>query len=445
MLDGDLFAQIVDVNGNASPDRTRPVYAPKLATWLRDNEPGLFAGIFGTTSYPDTDAGAAALAQAAYGKTEQLYAAFATLGGLRQQQFLIKQLYFNELSQPSFPDSPSFQQFIRGYRAVQTLFPATLGYTDNLAAYTADPSTVNADHPLGVPTRALVDGQPVQATQVTTGNVDLRLSTIETTRGGDITILGPGGDFIAGSVVRTSDQPNRRATAAGDHERGGVAIDGRLTGRAFTAVPLGFEGILTLRGGAINSFTDGDFRLNQSRLFTQSGGDIRMWSSNGDLNAGQGPKSASNFPPVVVRFDANGASEVDTAGSVSGAGIGAFRQSPTDPASSVILIAPVGEVDAGDAGVRASGNVFVAAARVANADNFKAEGNVSGVPSGGVSAGPAVPADATSAAVAQATKGNDAQGNADKRSIITVDVLGAVDGGAGDKCKDPENRDPECR
>jgi len=445
MLDGDLFAQIVDVNGNASPDRTRPVYAPKLATWLRDNEPGLFAGIFGTTSYPDTDAGAAALAQAAYGKTEQLYAAFATLGGLRQQQFLIKQLYFNELSQPSFPDSPSFQQFIRGYRAVQTLFPATLGYTDNLAAYTADPSTVNEDHPLGAPTRALVDGQPVQATQVVTGNVDLRLSTIQTTRGGDITILGPGGDFIAGSVVRTSDQPNRRATAAGDHERGGVAIDGRLTGRAFTAVPLGFEGILTLRGGAINSFTDGDFRLNQSRLFTQSGGDIRMWSSNGDLNAGQGPKSASNFPPVVVRFDANGASEVDTAGSVSGAGIGAFRQSPTDPASSVILIAPVGEVDAGDAGVRASGNVFVAAARVANADNFKAEGNVSGVPSGGVSAGPAVPADATSATVAQATKGNDALGNADKRSIITVDVLGAVDGGAGDKCKDPENRDPECR
>src|SRR3546814_14956249 len=57
-----------------------------------------------------------------------------------------------------------------------------------------------------------------------------------------------------------------------------------------TAIPSGYEGVLTLRGGTISTFTDGDFLLNQSRLFTRQGGDIIMWSSNADLNAGQGPK-----------------------------------------------------------------------------------------------------------------------------------------------------------
>ncbi|NWM59912.1 hypothetical protein GY645_25025, partial [Escherichia coli] len=95
-------------------------------------------------------------------------------------------------------------------------------------------------------------------------------------------------------------------------------------------------------------------------------------------------KSASNFPPVTVRFDEEGLADINSVGSVSGAGIGTFKRAPEDPASDVILIAPVGEVDAGDAGVRASGNVVVAAARVANADNFKAAGDITGVPSQGV-------------------------------------------------------------
>src|SRR3546814_3783165 len=85
------------------------------------------------------------------------------------------------------------------------------------------------------------------------------------------------------------------------------------------SIPTGLEGILTLRGGSVRSFTDSDLQLNQSRLFTQAGGDIMLWSSNGDLNAGQGPKTSANFPPVVVRIDQNGAAQVDAAGGVSGA------------------------------------------------------------------------------------------------------------------------------
>lgn len=432
-LDGDLFVQVEDAFGNSMPDRSKPIYAPMLAAWLRDNEPALFRALFEGQSFPDTEAGNAALAEAAYGRYDALYQAFAGLELLRQQDFLINRLYFNELAETANPDGPSYLQYIRGYRAVQTLFPASLGYTDNLAPYTLDPATVSEDHPLGEPVRQIVDGQPQRAERVVTGSIDLRLATIQTGRGGDVTILGPGGDVIAGSVVRTSEQVARRMTAFRPYredappylESGSV---NRYWPSAIAAIPLGYEGVLTLQSGQIRSFTDGSFILNQSRVFAQQGGDITMWSSNGDLNAGQGPKSASNFPPITVRFDQNGLAEVDSAGSVSGAGIGTFKRRPEDEPSSVFLIAPVGEVDAGDAGVRASGNVVVAAARVANADNFSAAGEITGVPTSAVTATPVTPAEAASAVAAQAAGAATAANNqGDRRSQITVEVLGPVE------------------
>lgn len=422
-LDGDLFEQITDANGNQSPDRTKPVYAPKLARWLKANAPDSFSAVFGDLVLADDDA----LVSAAYSRVNNLYAAFANLSQIIQNRFLVNTLYFGELAAPADPEGTSFQQYIRGYRAVQTLFPTSLGYTDNLAPYSTDPNTINADHPLGVPVRNIVNGEPQVAAKVLTGNVDLRLSTIETTRGGNITILGPGGEFIGGSVVRTSVQADRRLSSAAKFFDGRLPLADRASPLPFTGVPLGFEGILTLRGGSISSFTDGDLRLNQSRLFTQSGGAITLWSSNGNLNAGQGPKSSSNFPPITLRFNPDGLSEVDSAGSVSGAGIGAFKQNPTDEDSAIILVAPVGEVDAGDAGVRASGNIFVAAARVANADNFQTTGTISGVPSGAVVAAPVTPASAASAVAANAARVAGADSNGSDRTIITVDVTGAVD------------------
>ena len=199
------------------------------------------------------------------------------------------------------------------------------------------------------------------------------------------------------------------------------------------SIPIGFEGVLSLRGGAIRSFSDGSFRLNQSRLFTLSGGDVTMWSSNGDLNAGQGPKTASNFPPVTLRFSNNATGELNSAGSVAGAGIAALRPTPDVPSSSVILVAPVGTVDAGDAGVRASGDVFVAAARVANADNFKVGGVSVGVPTTAIVAAPSVPAGATAATAATAAQAKAQESKTtDRRSIIRVDVLGFIGGNADD-------------
>lgn len=431
-LDGALFVQVTDVLGNDHPDRTKPIYAPILATWLRTHAPDAFARVFGAEAYPDSATGNAALASAAYGRLGDLYSAFTGLDPLLQQSFLIKQLYFNELQQ-----TPS----IRAYRAVDTLFPAAWGYTDNLAEFTTGAATINADHPLGQPVRTLVDGQPKVATRVITGSIDLRLATLETTRGGDIAILGPGGNFIGGSVVRTSEQAARRVTRFGVGATSSLAYGQLRNGnvRAIDSIPIGYEGVLSLRGGNLFSFTDGNFLVNQSRVFSIAGGNIVMFSSNGDLNAGQGPRSASNFPPVTVRFNLDGYAEVDSAGSVSGAGIGSFKPTPDAPASSVSLIAPVGTVDAGDAGVRASGDVIVIAARVTNADAISSSsGSISGVPSSAPAA-VATPAGANAAVAAQAN-GKAGGSNGDKRSIITVEVRGFA---GSDTCSDPN--DPACK
>jgi len=174
-------------------------------------------------------------------------------------------------------------------------------------------------------------------------------------------------------------------------------------------------------------------------VFSVGGGNIVLFSSNGDVNAGQGPRSASNFPPVTVRFNLDGFGEVDSAGSVSGAGVGAFKPTPDTPASSVSLIAPVGTVDAGDAGVRASGDVVVIAARVANADAITSSGGaISGVPTSAPAA-VSTPAGANAATAAQSNGQNNAS-NADKRSIITVEVRGFA---GSDACDDPN--DPNCK
>lgn len=441
-LDGDLFVQESDAFGNLQPDRSRQIYLPKLARWLRDHAPDAFAEVFGGESF----ASDAALADAAYGKGAALYAAFTSVDPLRQQDFLVNGLLFGEIAAVGDVNGPSYQQYIRGYRAVQTLFPTSLGYTDNLAGYTIDPATISPEHPLGEPVRNLVNGQPVVADRVRTGDLDLRLATIQTGRGGNVSILGPGGDLIAGSTIRTADQPSRRWTGFSTFPVGGLlyaaqGVVSQYNGQPISSVPLGYEGILTLEGGTINAFTDGDVTLNQSRVFTQRGGNITMWSSNGDLAAGQGPKSASNFPPITVRLDNDGNAEVNSAGSVSGAGIGTFKASPDDPAADVILVAPVGTVDAGDAGVRASGNVVVAAARVANADNFSAAGAITGVPAAGavVVVAPTVdPSRDIRELLKDASRPPEPR---DPRSIITVKVLGPVTDGtcpAGGASDDPD-------
>jgi filamentous hemagglutinin family protein len=385
-----LFVQTTNAAGISVPDRTQPIYGPILIAWIEANTTAFAPGQ--TVTY------------------QQAYDVFVKLPKLQQETFLLQDVYFNELSQTSIPTSVSYHQYSRGYLAVNTLFPASDGYTKN----------------------DLAGGSNGANSTVSTGNLDLRLATIQTDQGGNIFILGPGGRVLAGSTVATATQAAQRAYEGGLLFSGNAIYAGSAVGvplpSAISSIPVGDEGVLTLRGGGIYSFTDGAFLLNQSRLFTEAGGDIVMWSSNGDLNAGQGQKTTADVPPVVVTVDPNAYSLVNQDAAVSGAGIGAFFSDPTATPPNVYLIAPRGTVDAGAAGIRVAGNLFIAANSVANASNIQVGGTSSGI---SVSTGPSIGvqtgANATAAAAAQTAQGvSRGAGPAPAPSVITVIGVGAA-------------------
>ncbi|MBV9063324.1 MAG: filamentous hemagglutinin family protein, partial [Alphaproteobacteria bacterium] len=117
------------------------------------------------------------------------------------------------------------------------------------------------------------------------------------------------------------------------------------------------------------------------------------------------------------------------ANGVSGAGIAAFEPAPGEPAPNVYLIAPRGTVDAGDAGVRVAGDLFIAALVVANAENFSVGGSAFGVP--GTAAVDVAAQTSGSAAAGAATQVAEAMSSArsqqNPQSIISVDFLGIVE------------------
>jgi hypothetical protein len=121
-------------------------------------------------------------------------------------------------------------------------------------------------------------------------------------------------------------------------------------------------------------------------------------------------------------------SELDSVSGVSGAGIAAFEPAPGTPAPNVYLIAPLGTVDAGDAGVRVAGDLFIAALVVANAENFSVGGTAFGVPgSSAVDVAAQTNGSAAAAAAEQVAQTFAAARTAQNPpSIVSVDFLGVV-------------------
>ena len=323
------------------------------------------------------------------------------------QHVFVEKVFFSELNLAG-----TGKNFAAGYNTVGALFPASYGYTDN-----------------GPDGTKLVK-------QVETGELEMLHATIKTLQaatitttdpatntqasvavGGDVMILGPGGSVTVGSQA--------------------VEINPFLTASAL--------GILTLDNGAIDTFTDGGLLVNESRVLTVQGGDIVLWSSNGDLDAGRGAKTSVDFKPLSVNFDTEDLQTINLNGLVSGAGIGTIQSTPDAPPASASLIAPRGTVNAGDAGLRSSGDLAVIALRVLNAANISSLGAVSGVPQAGAvnlgalesasgAAGGATQAALDSVASA-ASRGTQTMAKATP-SLITVEVLGFgdCDPEAGKKC-----------
>jgi filamentous hemagglutinin len=251
------------------------------------------------------------------------------------------------------------------------------------------------------------------------GNIFTRAREIRTTTGGAISLAVPGG---------------------------GITMAAEIFGN-----PLTPPGIVTEYGGAISTFTDGDVSIGQARIFTLRGGDIVMWSSNGNIAAGTSPRTVVTAPPTRVVIDINSADvQTDLGGLATGGGIGVLAAVEGVQAGSVDLIAPEGYVDAGDAGIRVTGNLNISAQTVLNSSNISTGGTSTGT----TPAAPSAPsaASVTSASNAGAAAGAtlakpDGQGAAEQKasepplSMITVEVIG-YGGGSGDeedKDKDKDN------
>jgi hypothetical protein len=179
------------------------------------------------------------------------------------------------------------------------------------------------------------------------------------------------------------------------------------------------------------------------RIFTLRGGDIVIWSSTGDIAAGVSSKTVQSAPPTRVLIDPQSAAlETDLAGLATGGGIGVLATVEGVEPGDVDLIAPEGVVDAGDAGIRSTGNLNIAATAVLNASNIATGGSSSGVPSaptvaapnvGGLTSGSSSTAAANSAAssVANQSAAPPKEGM-ETPSMITVEILG-YGGGEGDR------------
>jgi len=260
---------------------------------------------------------------------------------------------------------------------------------------------------------------------LSTAGISAWQRSIATANGGDISLMAP---------------------------RGGITLSAISTGASGTP-----PGIITKHGGSIDIFTSGDVSLGIGRIFTLRGGNIMIWSDKGSIAAGSSAKTVASAPPASILIDPASADvQNDLAGLSTGGGIGVLATVAGVAPGDVDLYARSGVIDAGDAGIRASGNFFAGATKFLNADNLQISGHSVGAPAAPsapaaapAAAAPAAPAAApasapSSAAAAANNKSADTAAKTaaqkpqddDTPSIFSIDVLGY-----GGSDKDDEDQD----
>jgi hypothetical protein len=327
------------------------------------------------------------------GTAAQAVAYFAALPQAQQDVFLL-QVYFAELNQAGLdyndPTSRFYKSYLEGTNAIEALFPGTTNGQVN-PAYQGSLTLFS-----GIGTKAAagltIDGG------------------IRTDFGGGITAVVPGGGITVG-------------------------VEGVIPGSTATSKP----GIITQGTGDIDLYSSGSVELGLSRIFTTFGGGILIWSEDGDIAAGAGAKSTVVFAPASITYDEFGDITLSPTVPTTGAGIATLAPIPQVAPGNINLVAPNGVIDAGEAGIRSSGNANFAALLIVNAANIQVQGKVSGLP---VIAVPNVAAETAASSVAgsnqQANLGAAAPRQTQPPSVITVEVIGY--GGSDQDVSDEERR-----
>jgi Filamentous haemagglutinin family outer membrane protein len=315
---------------------------------------------------------------------------------VEQQGVFVRQVYYAELTaggrEYNDPSSSRYRSYLRGRDAIAALFPdkdangQPLTYTGNITMFSG---------------KASYDG---------VGNLDVVFDPthvskqfdagIRTNSGGSIQILTPGGQTIVG-------------------------VEGLTPGAN--------AGLLTQGSGDIDIYSLGSLLLGQSRVMTTFGGNILAWSARGDINAGRGSKTTTVFTPPKRVYDNYGNVTLAPTVPSSGAGIATLNPIPEVKAGNIDLIAPLGTIDAGEAGIRVSGNVNLAALQVLNAANIQVQGTSTGIPTvQAPSIAAALSTSNATAATQQTATPNQGSGN-ERPSVIIVEVLGYGGGTDGEQ------------
>jgi filamentous hemagglutinin family protein len=216
------------------------------------------------------------------------------------------------------------------------------------------------------------------------GDITMPLSKVRSIQGGDINLFAPVG-----------------------------GVNGGLTSGSTADY-----GVVAMGGGEVNAVVQQNYLVNTSRVFTLGGGDLLMWSSEGNIDAGKGARTVSSAATPVFYLDSKGTLQVDTTAAISGSGIASSRD--------LDVYAPHGVVDSGDAGLRSAGAASLGGARVV-CIGCSFGGVVVGLP---VAAPVAVPvanatplSDNTKAGPALGDKDDDAKKKKRKRQL-QIDFLG---------------------
>jgi filamentous hemagglutinin family protein len=294
-----------------------------------------------------------------------------------QQRIFERQVYFTELKaggrEFNDPTSARFNSYLRGRDAIAALFPST-DAQGNAIARSGD--------------LTLFQGAVTNA-------------GIRTVAEGTIQTLTPAGQTVIG-------------------------IEGVTPVAKPDSVP---AGLLTQGLGDIDIYSQGSVLLGLSRIMTTFGGNIQAWSAEGDINAGRGSKTTVVYTPPNRDYDDYGNVKLSPNVPSSGAGIATLNPIPEVPAGDVDLIAPLGTIDAGEAGIRVSGNINVAALHIVNAANIQVQGKSTGIPIvAAVNTAALTSASAAASSAANAAQDMTRRQQAEARqalpSIITVQVLG---------------------
>jgi filamentous hemagglutinin family protein len=376
------------------PGKVAKNYDGELYTWVEQGQGSQFsAWLQQNPGQANTPAGA--------------YAFFQTLNVYQQSVFL-RQIYFAELvaSGREFTDPSDlrFQSYLRGRDAIAALFPS-VDADGNPISYSGGITTLSGQVSYAPSTNVLdkVFNSSDQIRQFDAG--------IRTEAGGDIQILTPGGQTIVG-------------------------VEGLTPGDT--------AGLLTQGAGDIDIYSEGSILLGESRIMTTFGGNIAAWSATGDINAGRGAKTTTVFTPPKLVYDDLGDVTLSPDVPSTGAGIATLDPIPEVPAGDIDLIAPLGTIDAGEAGIRVSGNINLAALQVVNAANIAVQGKSTGIPTiAAVNVGALTNASAAaSQAVMAAQDVVQRDRNAARQalpSIFTVRVLGFGPDGGDDDAKDKKD------